>query len=61
MEDLTIQLLDDIPEKGRNWKKGMVIYGVELKRIEQYINEGRIKVLTGLKEPKWRSERDEEE
>lgn len=49
---MDILLLQDIPERGRQWKKGVTVYGVDHTVFIKYIESGHAKVVN-VKEPIW--------
>lgn len=49
---MNIILLEDIPEKGKHWKKGKVVFNVDKSYFEKYIEEGKVMEYGG-KEPVW--------
>lgn len=49
---MNIILLEDIPEKGKHWKKGKVVFNVDRNYFEKYFQEGKVMEYGG-KEPIW--------
>lgn len=57
---MNIILLEDIPERGKHWKKGQIVYGVDPAFFKEYLDKGIVKEFDG-KEPIWKSRNEEEE
>ena len=57
---MNIILLEDIPERGKHWKKGQIVYGIDPAFFKEYLDKGIVKEFDG-KEPIWKSRNEEEE
>lgn len=57
---INIILLEDLPEKGRQWRKGVIVWDVERSYFEKYLSEGRVRIINE-KQPIWSGSKDEEE
>lgn len=57
---MNIILLKDIPERGKHWKKGQVVYGIDPEYFKEYFASGHIKSID-VKEPIWKAKINDEE
>lgn len=49
---MNIELIKDIPERGRRWVAGVTVFGVDHTVFIKYIESGHAKVIN-VKEPIW--------
>jgi len=57
---INIILLEDLPERGRRWKRGTKVFNVERSYFEEFISQGRVRIINEI-EPIWSGSKDEEE
>lgn len=57
---MNIQLVKDIPERGRRWVAGVTVYGVDRAYFQKYIDSGHIREVFD-KEPIWKQGEEESE
>mgnify|MGYP000849828778 CR=1 FL=1 len=55
---MNIQLIKDIPERGRRWTAGTIVYGVDRAWFQKYIDSGHVREIYD-KEPIWKKEEEE--
>lgn len=57
---MNIELIKDIPERGRRWVAGVTVYNVDRAYFQKYIDSGHIREVFD-KEPIWKKEEEESE
>ena len=57
---MNVILTKDMPERGRRWVAGLIIYGIDKEYFKKELEEG-IMVSIDEIEPTWKLKNDEEE
>ncbi|MBK8698370.1 MAG: hypothetical protein IPN29_02000 [Saprospiraceae bacterium] len=57
---MNIIILKDMPERGRHWTKGKIVYGIDPEHFKAYFESGHIKGID-VKEPIWKAKNEDEE
>jgi len=55
---MNIQLIKDIPERGKRWTTGAIVYNVDRSIFQKYIDSGHAREIF-VNEPRWQQKQEE--